>query len=90
MVPPKFSEEQFEIHDHFSEILDALQPNKVDPAPSRWMVLGVLNFTMNNGKTLGIFLFDHGEGVPFKIGETYYRGGSRKALNEAMAAVSPK
>lgn len=84
------SDDVFAVHDHFAQIIDALKPNRSDPHPARWVALGSLNVQTPDGRT-GIILFEaDDEKLAFKIGDTYYLGGSRRKLDEAMAAVAPK
>jgi hypothetical protein len=84
------SDDVSEVHDHFAQIINGLKPNRVDPHPARWVVLGSLNIETPSGRT-GIFLFYvDDEKLAFKIGDTYYLGGSKSKIDKAMAAVSPK
>jgi hypothetical protein len=84
------SDDVFDVHDHFAQIIDALKPNRADPHPARWEVLGSLNIETPSGRTGILLFYVDDEKLAFKIGDTYYLGGSKSKLEEAMGAVSPK
>jgi hypothetical protein len=87
-APPTWSERHFTVHDHFATLLETLKPYQVEPQPHPWEVRGVLNFILKDGRIVSISVFDSMDGkVAFKIGGTYYRGGSLSKLNEVMSKI---
>ncbi len=85
---------------HWVPIISAMRPNRSDPQPADWMVLGELRITQLDGSPffVGMYSIRSGEGA-FSAGASfekrlYYRGGSTpdlvRALNAAYAQFSGK
>jgi hypothetical protein len=85
-------EYQFEVpHDRLPSIYAALEPAVVDPDPAEWQVLGDLKFTLRDGRSFQVYLYQLYADKPgaFSAGETwdqriYYRGGSSPQLLDAL------
>ena len=78
---------------HWKPILSALQPARSDPDPAKWLVLGELRITLNDGRPFRVDLYSVSEGDgAFSAGptfeeRTYYRGGKTSKLIGALEAA---
>ena len=78
---------------HWDPILSAMKPNRPDPQPADWMILGELGITRSDGRPfcVGMYSVRSGEGA-FSAGarpeeRLYYRGGSTPDLIRALNAA---
>jgi hypothetical protein len=82
---------QFDIVDHFDEIIDALKPNRVELAPLKYVGAGHLVIDQDNDYPMGINVFwSSDETCVFQIGGTYYRGGPKNKLSDAIRKRRPR
>ncbi len=80
--------------EHWTRIVDALQPAYQDLFLAKWAGLGLLWITANDGRTMHLELYETSEELgAFSVDRVYYRGGKveqlRQVLYEAQAASSP-
>jgi hypothetical protein len=78
---------------HWVPILSAMRPNRSDPQPADWVVLGDLRITRSDGCPFFVSMYSlrSGEGA-FSAGASsderlYYRGGSTPDLVRALNAA---
>jgi hypothetical protein len=70
---------------HIPKVLAALQPAQKDPQAAKWQVLGYLEITTTDGGITAINLYwTNGEKGAFSTGQTYFRGGTDQAIEDAI------
>ncbi|MEN6457702.1 MAG: hypothetical protein ABFC63_02125 [Thermoguttaceae bacterium] len=71
-----------------ANILDALEPNRLDQCPMKWVEVGELHITLANGTTYSVLLYHTGDAeAAFSVSGKYYRGGSDKRLMSILEEV---
>jgi hypothetical protein len=82
----------FDVVDHFEEILDAFRSDEEDPHPAKWKHAGELTIEPKDPANLPMKIqwFDYGSRTfRFKVGETYYVGGSPQQLMQLLDKRTP-
>ena len=81
--------------EYFADILNELRPSQKDYFPAAWVVLGELQLSCKNQRSVQVHLYSiYSNSDPpgaFSVettrGRIYYRGGNSSALNDALKAA---
>ncbi len=81
---------------HFAALLAAFRPAVMDWSPSKWVVVGELLITTDNGKRIRVGLYRTRAAIgafsiesenPQSSGRQYYRGGTDNAMKHALISA---
>lgn len=79
--------------EHWQSILQALLPATVDPRPTKWIEVGIMDITTKSGEPLWFRLGEMPRGpgafatYSRQSGSVYYRGGNSRELKAALQAA---
>jgi hypothetical protein len=74
--------QEFNLLNHFDQLLDALKPNRADAGAAKWESGGELTIAFRQGgERMKIeFFWPQGDALGFRLFGKYYRGGSKNKI----------